>query len=84
MELALIQPVLEKEQHHAPRTASHATVPPSGGPESSDFVSSFGFVMSSLLCRAPRSDSGRAAFLRSDLGVAWQKYYRRRPSAHGQ
>lgn len=55
-----------------------AVVPPSGGPESSDFGSSFGFVMPSLLCRSPRSDCGRAAFLRSDLGVAWQKYYRRR------
>jgi len=64
----LAQPGLEKEQHHAPRTTSHAAVPPSGGPASSTFVASPGLSLGI----GPLASSGSRSLspLRSDSGCA--------------
>lgn len=64
----LIQPGLEKEQHHAPRTTNHAAAPPSGGPASSNFVASPG--LSQGIGPLASSGSRSVSLLRSDSGCA--------------
>ncbi|KAH3904869.1 hypothetical protein HBI56_226440 [Parastagonospora nodorum] len=49
-DVQLIQPRLVKEQHHAPNNTSHAAVPPSGGPGSSNLMASSG--LSATICFA--------------------------------
>ena len=61
----LIQPGLEKEQHHAPRTTNHAAAPPSGGPASSNFVASPGLSPGI----GPLASSG--SVFRSCMGVVF-------------